>query len=137
MRRSSWRGNRRSTPSRWRGSRDGRPSRGTRRGGGRAPEPWHKTGAGGFLRNLVYGFNDGLTANFGLVAGMIGAQASITSVGHGVLVAGMAGTVANALSMGSSGYLAAASEREVYEHEIAMEREGIRLRPGGEGGGRA
>src|SRR5207247_1310409 len=39
---------------------------------GRASEPWHKTGSGGFLRNVVYGFNDGLTANFGLVAGVIG-----------------------------------------------------------------
>src|SRR5205807_3002717 len=36
---------------------------------GRAAEPWHNTGSGGFLRNVVYGFNDGLTANFGLVAG--------------------------------------------------------------------
>ncbi|PYP78585.1 MAG: hypothetical protein DMD35_10750, partial [Gemmatimonadetes bacterium] len=33
---------------------------------GRTGEPWHRTGAGGFLRNVVYGFNDGLTANFGL-----------------------------------------------------------------------
>jgi hypothetical protein len=41
---------------------------------GASGEPWHKTGAGGMLRNLVYGFNDGLTANFGLVAGMLGAQ---------------------------------------------------------------
>lgn len=96
---------------------------------GRPAEPWHRTGAGGFLRNVVYGFNDGLTANFGLVAGMIGASASLGSVGHAVLVAGVAGTVADALSMGASGYLAAKSEREVYEHEIATEREEIRLMP--------
>lgn len=96
---------------------------------GRSSEPWHKTGAGGFLRNLVYGFNDGLTANFGLVAGMLGAQASLDSAAHVVLVAGIAGTAANALSMGASGYLAAKSEREVFEHEIAMEREEIRLMP--------
>jgi VIT1/CCC1 family predicted Fe2+/Mn2+ transporter len=37
--------------------------------------------------------------------------------------------VADALSMGASGYLAAKSEREVHEHEIAMEREEIRLMP--------
>jgi VIT1/CCC1 family predicted Fe2+/Mn2+ transporter len=93
-------------------------------------EPWHKTGAGGFLRNVVYGFNDGLTANFGLVAGMVGAQAGLGGgASHAVLVAGMAGMVADALSMGSSGYLAAKSEREVFEHEIAMEREEIRLMP--------
>ena len=92
-------------------------------------EPWHRTGAGGFLRNVVYGFNDGLTANFGLVAGMIGAQGSMEIASHTVVVAGLAGTMADALSMGASGYLAAKSEREVFEHEIAMEREEIRLMP--------
>ena len=96
---------------------------------GAAGEPWHKTGAGGFLRNVVYGFNDGLTANFGLVAGMIGAQGNLAAAEHAVVVAGLAGMVADALSMGSSGYLAAKSEREVFEHEIAMEREEIRLMP--------
>jgi VIT1/CCC1 family predicted Fe2+/Mn2+ transporter len=96
---------------------------------GSRAEPWHKTGAGGFLRNVVYGFNDGLTANFGLVAGMIGAQGNLQSAGHLVIVAGLAGTVADALSMGASGYLAAKSEREVFEHEIAMEKEEIRLMP--------
>lgn len=96
---------------------------------GSGAEPWHKTGAGGMLRNLVYGFNDGLTANFGLVAGMLGAQGELNLSAHAVVVAGVAGMVADALSMGSSGYLAAKSEREVHEHEIAMEREEIRLMP--------
>jgi len=97
---------------------------------GRTGEPWHRTGAGGFLRNVVYGFNDGLTANFGLVAGVLGAS---TLTGgeqyHHVIVAGVAGLIADALSMGSSGYLAAQSEREVYAHEIAMERDEIALMP--------
>ena len=97
------------------------------KGGSR--EPWHKTGAGGFLRNVVYGFNDGLTANFGLVAGMLGAQTGLGGVTHAVVVAGLAGMVADALSMGSSGYLAAKSEKEVHDYEIAMEREEIRLMP--------
>jgi VIT1/CCC1 family predicted Fe2+/Mn2+ transporter len=96
---------------------------------GAGPEPWHRHGAGGILRNVVYGFNDGLTANFGLVAGMIGAQAGFGQATHAVLVAGVAGMVADALSMGSSGYLAAKSEREVLEHELSMEREEIRLMP--------
>jgi VIT1/CCC1 family predicted Fe2+/Mn2+ transporter len=95
-------------------------------GGG---EPWHQAGVGGMLRNLVYGFNDGLTANFGLVAGMLGAQGQLGLSGHTVIVAGIAGMVADALSMGSSGYLAAKSEREVHEHEIAMERDEIKLMP--------
>src|SRR5678816_2510777 len=70
---------------------------------GRTGEPWHRTGAGGFLRNVVYGFNDGLTANFGLVAGVIGASATNANY-HAVIVAGVAGLIADALSMGSSGY---------------------------------
>ena len=92
---------------------------------GTAGEPWHRTESGGFLRNVVYGFNDGLTANFGLVAGVIGAAVEP----HIVLVSGLAGMIADALSMGSSGYLAAKSEREVYAHEIAMEREELALMP--------
>ena len=94
---------------------------------GKSGEPWHRTESGGFLRNVVYGFNDGLTANFGLVAGVIGAQA--TEAHHTVILAGVAGLIADALSMGSSGYLAAKSEAEVYENEIAMERDEIALMP--------
>jgi VIT1/CCC1 family predicted Fe2+/Mn2+ transporter/rubrerythrin len=87
-------------------------------------EPWHRASSGGFLRNVVYGFNDGLTANFGLVAGML------ASGSHPViLLSGLAGMVADALSMGSSGYLAAKSEREVYAYEIAMEKDELELMP--------
>jgi len=75
----------------------------------------------------VYGFNDGLTANFGLVAGVIGATALAQH--QAIVVAGVAGLIADALSMGSSGYLAAKSEAEVYAHEIAMERDEIALMP--------
>lgn len=96
-------------------------------GGDDASEPWHATGSGSFLRNVVYGFNDGLTANFGLVAGVLGASASAQH--DAVVVAGVAGLIADALSMGSSGYLAAKSEQEVYAHEIAMERDEIALMP--------
>lgn len=94
---------------------------------GRQGEPWHRIESGGFLRNVVYGFNDGLTANFGLVAGVIGAAAA--EAHHTVIVAGVAGLIADALSMGSSGYLAAKSEQEVYANEIAMERDEIALMP--------
>lgn len=94
---------------------------------GKTGEPWHRAESGGFLRNVVYGFNDGLTANFGLVAGVIGASSE--SAHHTVIVAGVAGLIADALSMGSSGYLAAKSEQEVYANEIAMERDEIALMP--------
>ncbi|HET7697959.1 MAG TPA: VIT1/CCC1 transporter family protein [Vicinamibacterales bacterium] len=92
---------------------------------GREGEPWHVGGAGGLLRSIVYGFNDGLTANFGLVAGVVGADLG----GHVVIVTGVAGAIADALSMGSSGYLAAKSEAEVQTHQIEMERQEMRLMP--------
>jgi VIT1/CCC1 family predicted Fe2+/Mn2+ transporter len=94
---------------------------------GRKGEPWHRIESGGLIRNVVYGFNDGLTANFGLVAGVIGASAS--QAHHTVIVAGVAGLIADALSMGSSGYLAAKSEQEVYANEIAMERDEVAMMP--------
>ena len=94
---------------------------------GKGAEPWHKTASGGFLRNVVYGFNDGLTANFGLVAGVIGA--ATVNQHQAVAVAGLAGLIADALSMGASGYLASKSEREVYEYEISMEKTEVDLMP--------
>ena len=92
---------------------------------GTSDEPWHKTESGGMLGNIVYGFNDGLTANFGLVAGVIAATSNPSTI----LVTGIVGTVADALSMGASGYLASKSEQEVYEYEIEVEKEEIRLMP--------
>ena len=92
---------------------------------GRVGEPWHVTTGAGYLRSVVYGFNDGLTANFGLVAGVIGADIAP----HLVIVTGLAGAMADALSMGSSGFLAAKSEAEVAARQIAIEKEELRLMP--------
>jgi vacuolar iron transporter family protein len=92
---------------------------------GREGEPWHAGGAGGMLRSIVYGFNDGLTANFGLVAGVVGADVAP----HIIVITGVAGALADALSMGASGYLAAKSEAEVQAHQIEMERNEMRLMP--------
>jgi len=92
---------------------------------GRDGEPWHVGGSGGYLRSIVYGFNDGLTANFGLVAGVLGADVAP----HIVIISGVAGAIADALSMGASGYLAAKSEAEVQAHQIDLERQEMRLMP--------
>jgi predicted membrane protein (TIGR00267 family) len=93
---------------------------------GLSAEPWHRGAkAGGWLRNIVYGFNDGLTANFGLVMGVLGASVSDKTV----LLAGFAGLLADALSMAASGYLAARSEQQVREHHLALERAELRFMP--------
>ena len=88
-------------------------------------ESWHSAESGGMLRNVIYGFNDGLTANFGLIAGVIGASVQP----HVILVSGLAGVLADALSMGSSGYLAAKSEAEVYENERRKEKLELTVMP--------
>ena len=92
---------------------------------GRDVEPWHIVRSGGYLRSIVYGFNDGLTANFGLVAGVLGASAAPRFI----IITGLAGAIADALSMGTSGYLAAKSEAEVQAHQIEMERSELELMP--------
>ncbi len=88
-------------------------------------DPWHHNESGGMVRNVVYGFNDGLTANFGLIAGMIGG-----AVGRDVvLLSGLSGLVAASFSMGSSGYLAAQSQREVDANELNTQRAELLLWP--------
>ena len=80
--------------------------------------------AGSWIGDAIYGINDGLGAIFGIVSGVSGATLGNS---HFVLIAGLAGMIASALSMGSGAYLAAKSEREIYEAEYAREREAVEL----------
>lgn len=80
--------------------------------------------AAGWIGDAIYGVNDGLGAIFGIVSGVSGATQGSS---HYVLLAGLAGMIASALSMGSGAYLGAKSEREIYEAELAREREAIEL----------
>jgi vacuolar iron transporter family protein len=78
----------------------------------------------GWIGDAIYGVNDGLGAIFGIVSGVSGATLGNS---HWVLLSGIAGMIASALSMGSGAYLAAKSEREIYEAEVAREREAITM----------
>lgn len=80
--------------------------------------------AAGWIGDAIYGVNDGLGAIFGIVSGVSGATLGNSKF---VLLAGLAGMIASALSMGSGAYLAAKSEREIYEAELAREREAISM----------
>ena len=79
---------------------------------------------GAWIGDAIYGVNDGLGAIFGIVSGVSGATAGDSKY---VLLAGLSGMIASALSMGSGAYLAAKSEREIYDAEMEREREAIRL----------
>jgi vacuolar iron transporter family protein len=79
---------------------------------------------GAWIGDAIYGVNDGLGAIFGIVSGVSGATAGDSKY---VLLAGLSGMIASALSMGSGAYLAAKSEREIYDAEVEREREAIRM----------
>ena len=83
---------------------------------------------GSWIGDAVYGVNDGLGAIFGIVSGVAGATSGDPASQHTyVLLAGLSGMIASALSMGSGAYLAAKSEREIFDAEVAREREAIRM----------
>ncbi len=84
---------------------------------------------GSWVGDAIYGINDGLGAIFGIVSGVSGATVGTAGESKYVLLAGLSGMIASALSMGSGAYLAAKSEREIYEAEMAREREAVRLNP--------
>jgi VIT1/CCC1 family predicted Fe2+/Mn2+ transporter/rubrerythrin len=79
---------------------------------------------GAWIGDAIYGVNDGLGAIFGIVSGVSGAT---SGDGKYVLLAGLSGLIASALSMGSGAYLAAKSEREIYDAEMDREREAITM----------
>jgi vacuolar iron transporter family protein len=81
----------------------------------------HRGGLGGNLRATVFGVNDGLVSNASLVLGVAGAAAPSSFV----LVSGVAGLLAGALSMAAGEYVSVRSQREMYEYQIALEREEI------------
>jgi VIT1/CCC1 family predicted Fe2+/Mn2+ transporter len=88
-------------------------------------EGWHRTGYGGSLRAAVFGANDGLVSNFSLVMGIAGANAEPRFV----LLAGIAGLLAGASSMAAGEYVSVQSQRELYEQQIAIEREELEMSP--------
>jgi len=85
----------------------------------------HRSTAGLNLRAAVFGMNDGLVSNAGLVLGVAGATDDTTSM----LVAGAAGLLAGAFSMAAGEYISVRSQRELYEYQIELEREEVELYP--------
>jgi vacuolar iron transporter family protein len=81
----------------------------------------HRSAMGGNLRASVFGVNDGLVSNASLVLGVAGAGADVKYV----LMTGVAGLLAGALSMASGEYVSVRSQREMYEYQIALEREEV------------
>ena len=84
----------------------------------------HRLAGGNALRAAVLGANDGLVSNFSLVMGVAGAAVGAHATdSHAVLVTGVAGLLAGAISMALGEWLSVTSSRELYENQIAIERD--------------
>jgi VIT1/CCC1 family predicted Fe2+/Mn2+ transporter len=95
-------------------------------GGGLARlEGRHRGVGGNSLRAAVLGANDGLVSNLCLVAGIAGAQAAPRTI----LLTGLAGLVAGACSMAMGEWLSVSSSRELYQRQIATEKEELEAVP--------
>lgn len=79
----------------------------------------------GNLRAAVFGINDGLISNASLIFGMSGGHSSL----HVIVLAGVAGMLAGAFSMAAGEYISVRSQREMYEHQINLERQELELYP--------
>ena len=80
------------------------------------PEPHLKSGK--YIRDVVFGANDGLVSILALVAGVAGGVANNKII----LLAGIAGTIAGAISMALGAYISTKSHREYVQSEIKRER---------------
>ncbi len=77
------------------------------------------------VRDFVFGMEDGLVSNLGLVLGVWqggGGQFAI-------ILAGLASMFAGAFSMSAGSYLSAKSQREVYEQEIRATKKYLKNNP--------
>jgi VIT1/CCC1 family predicted Fe2+/Mn2+ transporter len=85
----------------------------------------HRGMSGGNLRAAVFGANDGLISNAALIMGVAGSGASSGTL----LTTGIAGLLAGALSMAAGEYVSVRSQREMYEYQIALERDELAAYP--------
>lgn len=89
----------------------------------------HRDVTGGWLRPAVFGASDGLVSNFALIAGVAGGTAAAGSDNNAVVLAGLAGLVAGACSMAAGEYVSVASQSELAQAEIELERHELAQRP--------
>ncbi|HYQ39615.1 MAG TPA: VIT1/CCC1 transporter family protein [Pseudomonas sp.] len=85
----------------------------------------HSAGGGNALRAAVLGANDGLLSNFSLVMGVAGAAFSADAL----LLTGLAGLLAGACSMALGEWLSVQNARELYQQQIATERDELEAVP--------
>lgn len=88
------------------------------------------SGTAGSLRAAIFGVNDGLVSNASLILGVAGSGADHRSI----LLAGVAGLLAGAFSMAAGEWVSVRSQREMFEHQIALEKAELEEYPEEEAG---
>ncbi|MFG2677977.1 VIT1/CCC1 transporter family protein [Streptomyces sp. NPDC048392] len=88
----------------------------------------HRDVNGGWLRPAVFGAMDGLVSNLALMTGVAAGTASQQTV----VISGLAGLAAGAFSMAAGEYTSVASQRELVEAELDVERRELRKHPADE-----
>ena len=89
----------------------------------------HRDVTGGWLRPAVFGASDGLVSNFALIAGVAGGATAAGAGVNAVVLAGLAGLAAGACSMAAGEYVSVASQSELAQAEIELERIELEHRP--------
>ncbi len=92
-------------------------------------EPKHKKAAA-YLKDMVYGANDGLVTTFAVIAGVAGASLDPVVV----VFLGMANLLADGFSMAASSFLATRSESDVFHREREVEHWEVAHKPEAEEG---
>ena len=85
----------------------------------------HRATGGNALRAAVLGANDGLVSNLSLVMGVAGAEMNSQLL----VITGLAGLLAGACSMALGEWLSVQSSRELYQHQIAIEKQELERAP--------
>jgi VIT1/CCC1 family predicted Fe2+/Mn2+ transporter len=89
-------------------------------------EERHEASLLGEVREAIFGAQDGLVSTLAVVSTVAGA----TTDRFPVLIAGIASGLAGVFSMAAGEYMSSKSQREIFEAQIAGEREEVADRPG-------
>jgi VIT1/CCC1 family predicted Fe2+/Mn2+ transporter len=79
----------------------------------------------GRIREFVFGIQDGLISNLGLVSGIQGATDNLTIV----LIGGVTAAASGAISMAAGSYLSSKAEKEIFDAEIRRETDRLAGEP--------
>lgn len=85
-----------------------------------------------YLKEIVYGGNDGIVTTFAVVAGFSGAQSAVPGSPYPivtVLLFGAANLFADGISMGLGNFISMRSEQDLYQSEKQKELRDIKKRP--------